>query len=85
MTAPILVNLEEARKLLAGKDPRTFGVQPVSGAGRGMVFYVPAIRQRLDELSGIVRSDSLSGGENDNAEDSDFAEIDAAIGFSGDA
>ncbi|MAN65317.1 hypothetical protein [uncultured Hyphomonas sp.] len=87
MTAlPILcVSLEEAKTMLAGKDPRDFGVQPVSGSGRGMVFYIPAIRQRLDELAGIVRSDSPAGGENDNDEEADFADIDAAIGFPGDA
>lgn len=83
--APILVSLEDARHMLAGKDPRDFGIPPVTGAGRGMVFHVAAIRQRLDELSGIVRSDSLSGGENDNAEEADFAEIDRALGVSGDA
>ena len=56
MTAlPILcVSLEEAKTMLAGKDPRDFGVQPVSGSGRGMVFYIPAIRQRLDELAGSL-------------------------------
>jgi|GEM_PF-3542321 len=83
--APILVNLEDARHMLAGKDPREFGIPPVTGAGRGMVFHVDAIRRRLDELAGIAPTASPAGGENDNDEDADFAEIDRALGISGNA
>lgn len=56
MTSPRLVRLAEARTLLGGRHPSSFGILPIGGGrGKASRYDLRVIHERLDELSGLSR------------------------------
>ena len=77
----LLLSLEEAQELLAGRSPADFGIRPVAGRGKSSVYYLRAIVSRLDQIAGVSPP---AGGENDNDADG-LGLLRGVLGVSGDA
>lgn len=64
---PVLVTLSDAKQILGGRHPATFGISPVCGSGRGQRYYVPLLLEKIDEVARGYR-DSPAPEANDNGE-----------------